>query len=450
LLLTNTIRCVQDKTRRNSTAGGPDFVSPLSKGHIMRASIGRSTFSRISGAVAGLWLCGAGAAWAGDGASVGSLQSIVFDPLCQFLGVTSCPQFPTVNQLVAEISALQNTPPNVVRYQLIGLYAGLDQSSGACSVAGNSFGGFAFVPCDALAINAVNPGLSGNVSQKSLSGLAPLAFAPVQGVNTPVPAGTSGISSLFYAVASGANEQPDSLNLYYDYPGLTSPNFTKGQVIAEISLPLQVVNADGSERLICGPQAPGSSTASCAVSLATLQVTAVSGGGANSLSAVVIGDFTKQGTIDTQSPTAGSLGVHFQFIFAPSPSFSSPHAIFNVQVPLIATGPTDPAYFGVTPFGATNGIAAGTPTYINQASGLPTAFTTNTSGVKIGVTPSAAPETVGDGTKATFGYCASFLATGAASIHPAVAAFLSIGTDGTAYASSPIPPFTGIQLQCPF
>jgi hypothetical protein len=448
----------------------------------MRASIRRSTFSPISGAVVGLWLCSAGAAWAGDGASVGSVQSIVFDPLCQFLGITSCPQFPTVNQLVAEISALQNTPPNVVRNQLIGLYAGLDQSSGACSVAGNSFGFFPFVPCDTLAINAVNPGLSGNVSQKALSGLAPLAFAPVQGVNTPVPAGTSGINSLFYAVASGAKEQPDTLNLYYDYPGLTSPTFTNHQVVAEISLPLQVVNADGRERLICGPQAPSSSTASCAVSLATLQVTAVCSGGVNCLSAVVIGDFTKQGTIDTQSPTAGSLGVHFQFIFAPSPSFSSPHAIFNVQIPLIATGPTpstvtscgteigngvpvtpptpdpcgnDPAYFGVTPSGATlpDGTPnpnVGSPTGINQASGLPTAFTTNTSGVKVGVGPSAAPETVGDGTKATFGYCASFLATGAAGIHPAVAAFLSIGTDGTAYASSPIPPFTSIQLQCPF
>src|SRR5262249_38435832 len=308
------------------------------------------------------------------------------------------------------------------------------------------------------------------ISPSDLLSLSPLGFAPVQGVNTPVPAGTSGINSLFYAVATGAKQQPDTLNLLYDYPRLTNSTFTKGQVVAEISLPLQVLNANGIERLICGPQAPGNSTASCAVSLATLQVTAVCSGGPSCLSAVVIGDFAKAGTIDKQSPSAASLGVQFQFRFAPSPSFPSPHAIFAIQVPLIVTGPTpstatscgneissgvpttpdpcgnDPAYFGVTPFGATTG----TPTYINQASGLPTAFTTNTSGVQVGVAPSAAPQTVGDGSVAPFGYCASFLATGAAGIQPAVAAFLSIGTDGTAYASSPIPPFTGSQLQCPF
>src|SRR5207302_11090269 len=103
----------------------------------------------------------------------------------------------------------------------------------------------------------------------NLSGLSSLAFmGPTSGPGQAVPV-TSGGNSFFYAVASGANEQPDTLDLIYDYPALTNSTFTKGQLVAAISLPLQVLNANGSERSICGPQAQGSKS-SCAVSLATL------------------------------------------------------------------------------------------------------------------------------------------------------------------------------------
>jgi hypothetical protein len=451
--------------------------------YVVQTMVGFSKFPRIAGVVSALWLCVTGSAWAGGGggADAAGLQMAFLNPLCNFLGIisSSCPQFPTINQIILELAALQNTPPSFVRGQQIGGTQGA--VVGTCTVAGN----FGFSPCDSVAVNAVNPPLvSANAQQNqnaqgnqpapsSLLSLSPLAFKVSQGQAIPVPAGSSGITSLFYAVATGAKEQPDKLNLSYDYPGLSNSTFTKGQMVAEISLPLQVLNANGSERLICGPQAPGSSTASCAVSLAVLQVTAVCSGGPACLSAVVIGDFSVQGTIDKQSPTAASLGLQFQLSFGPSPNFPSHHAIFNVNVPLIVTGPTpataascgneiisgtpvipdpcgnDPAYFGVTPVG-TNGIPTGTPTYVNQASGLPTAFTTNPNGVRVGIAPSAAPETVGNGTTATFGYCASFLANGTTGVHPAVAAFLTVGTDGTAYASAPVPPITGVQLQCPF
>lgn len=444
----------------------------------MRTAVGFSRLPRLAGIVSALWLCATGSAWAGGGggADAAALQMVFLNPLCNFLGMISCPQFPTINQIILELSALQNTPPSFVRGQEIGGTQGAVQ--GTCTVAGN----FGFSFCDSVALNAVNPlapsgNVQGNQSASSqLSGLAPLAFiGPTagRGLVMPVPVGTTGINSLFYAVASGKGE-PDTVNLYYDYRALSKSTFTKDQVIAEISLPLKVLNANGSERLICGPQAPGSSTASCAVSLATLQVTANCSGNVNCLSAVVIGDFSVPGTIDKQSPTAASLGLQFQLSFGPSPNFPGNHAIFNVKAPLIVTGPTsatagscgseitsgipvipdpcgnDPAYFGVTPVGATNGSLTGTPTYINQASGLPTAFTTNPNGVRFGIAPSAAPETVGDGTVGTFGYCASFLADGATSLHPAVAGFVAVGTDGTAYVSSPIPPITGLQLQCPF
>src|SRR5438309_1799014 len=98
---------------------------------------GSTMISRLSGVLAAIWLCTAGPAWAGGGgASVGTLQSLLLDPVCDFLGVTSCPQLPTINQIVLETSALENIPPNLVRSQVIGFTLGLDQASGACTVAG--------------------------------------------------------------------------------------------------------------------------------------------------------------------------------------------------------------------------------------------------------------------------------------------------------------------------
>src|SRR5207249_204082 len=68
------------------------------RGQIMRASIS-STVSRLAGAVAALWLCGAGSVWAGSGggADLGTLNSALLT-LCNttlpMFGVTppSCPQ----------------------------------------------------------------------------------------------------------------------------------------------------------------------------------------------------------------------------------------------------------------------------------------------------------------------------------------------------------------------
>src|SRR5215469_8686521 len=88
--------------------------------HIMRASIGSSIISRLAGAVAGLSLCGAGAAWAGDGADLGSLNALLADPtsgLCQFFKMSPCPQLPTVTQAVLQVAGLGNNVPEIVRAQ---------------------------------------------------------------------------------------------------------------------------------------------------------------------------------------------------------------------------------------------------------------------------------------------------------------------------------------------
>jgi len=462
----------------------------------MRGSVRSPHFSRLAGAVVALWLGGAGSAWAGGGggADAGTLQSSVLNPLCDFLGVTSCPQLPTINQIVLEISALQNTPPNLVRSQVI--FVPLGPVLGTCSVAGN----FSLPVCDSIAINAVNPPLWSDpgplgpspialaslsklttlpplpVAVSNLSSLTPLAFiGPLSGTGSavPVPPGTKGANSFFYAATSWASGQPETLTLFYDYPPQTNPTFAMGQIVAKISLPLEVLNADGSERLVCGPQG-------CPASLALLQIKANCNGGPGCLIASVKGDFSVPGTIETRR--AADLGLQFGLVFSASPNASQRHAIFVVQVPLLVTGPAnptncgnainsmtpdvtdcgnDPAYFGVTPSGATNGQSTGSPTGVNQASGLPTAFKTDDLGSTpaflakpVGIAPLAAPPCAGGACPAqaalsTFPFCASFWANGTSPpLHSAVAAFLAIGTDGTTYVSSPVPPFAG--LQCPF
>src|SRR5215469_5465095 len=86
----------------------------------MIASLRPFTFSRVAHAGVALWLCGAGAAWAGDGADLGSLQALLSDPktgLCTMFKMTSCPQVPTITQGVLEVVALGNNVPEMVRAQ---------------------------------------------------------------------------------------------------------------------------------------------------------------------------------------------------------------------------------------------------------------------------------------------------------------------------------------------
>jgi hypothetical protein len=89
----------------------------------MRVSIRSSTLSRITGAVAALWLYGAGAAWAGGGggedlAGINTLISGT-NGLCQlFKYLINCPApLPTETQGVLEVVALENNLPEIVGAQ---------------------------------------------------------------------------------------------------------------------------------------------------------------------------------------------------------------------------------------------------------------------------------------------------------------------------------------------
>jgi hypothetical protein len=425
----------------------------------------RSTLSSIGfAAVAALPLLYAGTASAGAGG--GAQGTLLLQEICQLLGMSLCPQVPTITQGVLELAGLQTASPDYVRGPF---------NLRICSVAGNSDAKpVPTQPCSILALNAVNAPVSSPVAVSDLAGLATLAFTTNKlGQAVPTEPSDPSANSFLYAVTTEVSGEPDALTLVYDNPLQTS--FAVGQIVAKISLPLQVLSfTDGGERLVCcGVQGSPAS-------VATLQINASANGG---LTAVVTGDFVGNGT--QQSHSAAELGLQFPLgspaVLASTPNSREPHAIFQVSVPLLITGPNntakcgkaistqtsdpadcgnDPAYFGVTPGVATNGSAIGSSTGINQITGLPTAFSSDVLGFTptflgqpIGIAPSAAPagappQCVGTSCTPTYTYpfCSSFLVKGVLS--SATAAFYSIATDGTTYVSAPRTPPTG--FSCPF
>ena len=63
-----------------------------------------------------------------------------------------------------------------------------------------------------------------------------------------VAAATLAASPPAFDATDGAPDlPPTTINLFYDYPPLTNPNLRKGQYFANISVPLAILQSDGSE-----------------------------------------------------------------------------------------------------------------------------------------------------------------------------------------------------------
>jgi len=359
----------------------------------MSGSLRLSIISRLASAAAIIWICGAGSAWAGDGGSSGISLQGVLDEVCSMFGPTvPCPQLPTVTQQVIEIAGLTNESPDIVRV-----------INSVCTPPG----------CPEIAVNAVNgPAKSPPLGTiDAMWYLTPLAFTPG---SVATQYGDPAAKSFFYShVLKGANGQPQTFDLFYDLPGTN-----KFVLPVALSLPLVVLNSDGSERPVA----------------ATLNAVCV---GFGCGSATVSGDF---GTGKTKY-SAGALGLDINFAFAPSPNSSSPHPIVEVQIPLVVTMQNDPEYFAPSQC----------PAGVNPISGYCEAFTKDVrgfpilgTGKSVGIAPYAAPPCTATTCPSTpptppatspsfFGFCATI------SGNPVIAAFASIGTDGTTYASTPTP-----------
>src|SRR5205807_8057583 len=120
--------------------------------------------------------------------------------------------------------------------------------------------------------------------------------------------GSQNANSFFYAATNGiAGQAPDTLFLVYDYPPLTHSSFAKGQFVADVTVPLGVLNANGTET-----EAP-----------TKIQVRGSTGCGkiAPCISATAVGTFGST----LQSVSAATLGLTVTLAIQPSTNSSVPH-----------------------------------------------------------------------------------------------------------------------------
>jgi hypothetical protein len=290
--------------------------------------------------------------------------------------MSSCPTYSAITELVLELAGLENAGPEMVRAQN------------------------AIAPTAAL--NALNPPAG---HPFALSNVTPLAFVSPSlssGKLSLTQPGDAMANSFFYAATDGSaippGLQPTTLYLLYDYTGLTSKTFTKGQFIADIQIPLTVLNSNGTETSVP----------------AVLQFRGATG--SPNYTVVVAGNFPGGGP-PTHDP--GELGLSATLAFGSSSNSKTSHAMFGVQVPLLVTGATDPAYFS-------NPISAALPAiFVTDQRGFTAKFLKPPSGLPVGMAPVAAQ------------FIANFANSSGATV-PAVNAYLAIATDGETLVSAPL------------
>ena len=222
------------------------------------------------------------AAAGGGGADLGTAQTLL-DFVCGVIGIAACPQLPTVNQIVVEISALTTATPADVRTQL-----NIPQN----------------VAYDA----------------GTLAGLSnPLAFAspstklqPTFPVAPTSPAGNAFLSATTDLATS-------KLNLTFDYRQRTIPTFAQDQNVGTIALPMVV--ADGNADLVRNVSA-------------TLQILGDPATCPTCVKTEVIGDFLGTGT---QIDQLTDLGMTFGLTF-------NSNEIVQIGIPLLITSDIAPAY----------------------------------------------------------------------------------------------------------
>jgi hypothetical protein len=141
----------------------------------------------------------------------------------------------------------------------------------------------------------------------------------------------------------------------FDFLPRIRQTFEKGENVAEISLPLVVLNGDGGERPVP----------------TTVRIRAACSGGPACLTADAVGDFTGSGT--PQRHAATELGLNVSLAFGPSLISADPHAILEVDVGLIVTQKNNPAYFNnpISPAAAFTAEGFGfTPAFLGQPLGF--------------------------------------------------------------------------------
>jgi hypothetical protein len=421
----------------------------------MRVSIRSSTISRISGAVAGLWLCGAGTAWAGGGgADFGTLTALLTDPstgLCNVFAIKikPCPTVPSITQAALEVAALGNNLSEMLLLQNQFAPASRVKADNPAATAAN-------IPSNSNG-NAIFPTASTTPNLLSvLSGLTPLAFIS-QSLGMAQMPGTAPATQLLdpsadaflYAVAlsstgtSGSKAPlplPDYVYFFYDDLFRFNLSFGTGATAAKFTFPLRVLTVSS-----------GVSTER-AVST-TLNFVATNAGDCSM--STVSGNFNGNAMGTTQQLTPDQIGISCAVVLSASPASTQTHAIFQVAVPLLVTQGTDPLYFYSA--STTNPVLSNPVNSPLPKQGVYTAFESATghsnstdlgTGTAIGLAPSAAPLCSDLGVAAcssttakpaTFPLCANLPTKNTANsvpLRPAVGAFYAMATSGETLLSA--------------
>ena len=409
-------------------------------------------------------LCGAGSARAGDGGSdAGTIQSFL-DTICTNLGIASCPQLPTVTQGTLEIAGLGYARPEAIRRSQNvapgSVFAGNPPPIPSdplvpvtLPVSASAFTNLALVPLAFIGSDAEHDGDRHDLHASPNRN----AFAsPTQLFD---PAATSFFSAVTTYGNVAGSPQPQVLNLFYDDPSRKNRRFVAGQQVALISLPLVVYDGQA-----CAANPPAGCTETEVMTV--LDVRAVCNGGPSCLTAYAIADFSAFGTkkcrslMAAQKCTAGDLGLGFALVFGASPVSSDPHAIFEVQAPLVVTLANDPVHFNAN-FNSPQTNLSVPATFGAEDLGFAPGFL---GGKVVGVAtypapvcaggapcPTAPPGAPPPSFRSDFGFCASLPDNGNGHRpRPAAAAFLGIATDGEVLASAPLGASTSPTLQCPF
>jgi hypothetical protein len=399
----------------------------------MRVSFRPFKSSLLARAVTALWLCSAGPTWAGDGGGdLGTLNSALLT-LCNttfpMFGVPLpfCPQAPTITQGILQLAAW-NLVPNEMISATNSIPLGQRVNAGSPSIP----------PVAPTPPPITTFPVQGSTLSTLLANLTPLAFiSSPQGPAAATQLSDARADMFFYAVASLSKAstqsvQPDTLYLFYD-DTTRNANFSQGQIIANISLPLVVLNSDGiTERLVP----------------TTLQFRVASPSGLPCSASTVVGNFSAASN-GTQTLTPAQIGVNCAVVFAASPLSVASHAIFEVQVPLIVTNATDPLYF-FNPISNVDFSFKTDEIGFTPAAANPPILGAN--GGSIGIGPAAVPLGLppAAGVAAAYALCANLPSgngTGRPPI-PAVAAYYAISTAGETLTSAAVP--SASTSACPF
>ncbi|MGH7061444.1 MAG: hypothetical protein ACREFH_13735 [Stellaceae bacterium] len=232
--------------------------------------------------MAAVWLFGGGAAQAGGaGADLGGAQDAL-NSVCTQFGVSSCPQLPTINQLVLENAAVSGSSPAQVRTDL-------NIAPGGAFDAGTAFVG--------------NPVVAN-----------PLNFiTPSNPAGLPIPTGAGGNALLTATTSPDPNSGaiPGTLNLLFNFKPRTNSSFALNQDVGDITLPFAVT--DGAGDLLRQP-------------LLTVQIR---GAGGTAVTTDVL---------DSGGGLAGTPGQKFALSdlgITSALDFSQGNEIFSLDIPLI-------------------------------------------------------------------------------------------------------------------